>query len=66
MEKGDKVRFKVAHYTQNRETKVETDEVKEGTFIEFDGQYLAVRVPGAELPYIVHPDNIIEGAHHGT
>lgn len=59
MERGDKVRFKVAHYTQNRETKVEPDEVKEGKFIKFDGQYLAVQVGSMKLPYLVHPDDVI-------
>lgn len=67
LEPGDKVRFKVAHYTQNRAAKVETDEVKEGEFICFDGQYLAVRVGTTRLPYLVHPDDVIQKeVHHGT
>ncbi|MCY3739943.1 MAG: hypothetical protein OXH00_02875 [Candidatus Poribacteria bacterium] len=59
MKKGDKVRFKVVHYTQNRAAGVETDVVKEGKCIGHDGEYLVVRVGSMKLPYIVHPDSVI-------
>jgi len=62
MKKGDKVRFKVVHYTQNRAAGVETDEVKEGQCIGHDEQYLVVRVGSMKLPYLVHPDSVIQEA----
>lgn len=59
MKKGDNIQFKVVNYTANREAGVETDEIKEGRFTGYDEEYLVVQVPGAELPYIVHPDSVI-------
>ena len=66
MKKGDKVKFKVIEYTPDRGIKVETDEVKEGQCIGHDAEYLVVRVGSMKLPYLVHPDSVIEGASHGT
>ena len=62
MKKGDKVRFKVVQYTANRGIKVETDEVKEGRCIGHDAEYLVVRVGSMKLPYLVHPDSVIQEA----
>lgn len=60
MKKGDKVRFKVVQYTPDRGIKVETDEILEGTPIGFDEEYLVVRVPNTKMPYLVHPDSVIQ------
>lgn len=59
MKRGDKIRFKVVHYTQNRAAGIETDVVKEGRFIRYDGEYLVVQVGNLKLPYIVDPDSVI-------
>lgn len=63
MKIGDNIRFKVVHYTQNRAAGVETDAVKEGSIIGHDGEYLAVKVGSMKLPYLVHPDSVINGKH---
>lgn len=59
MKQGDKIRFKVVHYTHNRAAGIETDVVKEGKIIGHDGEYLAVKVGSMKLPYLVHPDSVI-------
>jgi len=60
MKNSDKVRFKVVEYTPDRGIKVETDEVKEGKVIGSDEEYLVVRVGSMKLPYLVHPDSVIQ------
>ena len=62
MQKGDRVRFRVAYYNSDLQITKDTDEIAEGVIVHVSKDALIVKVDDKETaPFYVTPDRIVEG-----